>query len=658
MRESLGKFLQRELKPTTGRGNYALRLTLTCGVLILLFMTLHIPLLAVAIIVAFYLSQSNVVTISMLSIAFFLLLSVVIGIIVLMLKFTYEYPLVRLVCSSLLFFAAMFCMRIFGKAGLAFFIIALSVIFAQTFPSMTGNGELLIRMVLWLWVAANTAVLVTLLVNACFRQSYPDYQFRQQLAKDFSDCAWQLNRYQQTTQATNPVAATDVAKQFSRLQELFNLACRSSAAFRRQQERWHTTMAAAAQCYYLTMLIPPRDTDLDQNRQTLAAELSGYLQQIAAQCSRPDYPDSELPTAPGIRGDDVVLHQLAMICTRLSAGELVELPTYPVEKPPLMASDAWTNPVYPQFALKTLLATLLCYLFYTATDWEGIHTIMLSCVIVAQPGLGATMQKTWLRIAGALLATLLALGLMIIVQPNLASVTGLLVMVLPVMALSGWIAGGSERIAYAGIQIAFTFALAFLDWFGPLYNLTELRDRVIGILLGVLVSSVIHLYLWPESEAMKLKRQLSQLFCRLAEEMAEDKAFHQRQWGPVYQSLLATENLLNRVSAEPVSARVYPYPELREWPVEKSFVGAQEIMRLCEGYRLYSHDSPDFLRQCAPVLKKYAAQIEQATDNSYPQLPETDGNPYSQPLARAICALPVWGANSHQRVPSGGTIKP
>jgi hypothetical protein len=34
---------------------------------------------------------------------------------------------------------------------------------------------------------------------------------------------------------------------------------------------------------------------------------------------------------------------------------------------------------------------------------------MLSCVIVAQPGLGATMQKTWLRIGGALLATLLAL---------------------------------------------------------------------------------------------------------------------------------------------------------------------------------------------------------------------------------------------------------
>jgi multidrug resistance protein MdtO len=129
-------------------------------------------------------------------------------------------------------------------------------------------------------------------------------------------------------------------------------------------------------------------------------------------------------------------------------------------------------------------------MFFTAADWQGIHTIMLSCVIVAQPGLGATLQKTWLRIGGALLATLIALILIVFVQPWTDSLSGLLAMTLPVFALAAWIAAGSERIAYAGIQIGFTFALAFLSWFGPLSNLTELRDRVIGILLGVLVSSL------------------------------------------------------------------------------------------------------------------------------------------------------------------------
>ncbi len=68
---------------------------------------------------------------------------------------------------------------------------------------------------------------------------------------------------------------------------------------------------------------------------------------------------------------------------------------------------------------------------------------MLSCVIVAQPGLGATMQKTWLRIGGALLA-LLALLLIVFVQPWTDSLTGLLAMSLPVLALAAWIAAGSS----------------------------------------------------------------------------------------------------------------------------------------------------------------------------------------------------------------------
>ncbi|MDP1098245.1 multidrug transporter subunit MdtO, partial [Klebsiella quasipneumoniae] len=70
------------------------------------------------------------------------------------------------------------------------------------------------------------------------------------------------------------------------------------------------------------------------------------------------------------------------------------------------------------FALKTLLATLICYLLYTDAYWMVIHKIMLSCVIVAQPGRGATMQNTWLRICGALFATLLALLLIVFVQPR------------------------------------------------------------------------------------------------------------------------------------------------------------------------------------------------------------------------------------------------
>lgn len=81
-----------------------------------------------------------------------------------------------------------------------------------------------------------------------------------------------------------------------------------------------------------------------------------------------------------------VLQEMATTL-QLAQGEPVALPQGEVEKAPLLAPDT-AQPGISHFALKTLLATLICYVFYTAADWQGLHTIMLSCVIVAQPGLG------------------------------------------------------------------------------------------------------------------------------------------------------------------------------------------------------------------------------------------------------------------------------
>jgi multidrug resistance protein MdtO len=149
-------------------------------VLIVLFMTLQI-LLAVALIVVFYVSQPNVLMIKLVSVVFLVTVSVALGGVLLIIKWTYDYPLIRLVASVALFFCAIYLMRVLGKLGLAFFVVALAVIYAQTFPSMTSQSEILVRLLLWLWVAINTAILVTLLVNACFQQAFPGYQFKARL---------------------------------------------------------------------------------------------------------------------------------------------------------------------------------------------------------------------------------------------------------------------------------------------------------------------------------------------------------------------------------------------------------------------------------------------------------------------------------------------
>lgn len=630
--QSLWPFLTRELRDAPGRANYTLRLTLSCAVLIVLFMTLHIPFLAVALIVVFYVSQPNVLMIKLVSVVFVVTVSVALGGVLLIIKWTYDYPLIRLVASVILFFCAIYLMRVLGKLGLAFFVVALAVIYAQTFPSMTSQSEILVRLLLWLWVAINTAILVTLLVNACFQQAFPGYQFKARLVVMLRQTARRLS---QPDDGTPPPTVTEIAGQFNQLRSLYQQAARATPEIAASPQAWQSLMAAALSCSHLTAQLLPGDDHPDARRR-IASQLNALADNLPAAA------EVQPLIVPRDGANSAILQEIAEVLARLARGETIPLSQGEVEKAPLLLPDAWSNPAYLHFALKTLLATLLCYVFYTAADWQGIHTIMLSCVIVAQPGLGATMQKTWLRIGGALLATLIALLLIVFVQPWTDSLSGLLAMTLPVFALAAWIAAGSERIAYAGIQIGFTFALAFLSWFGPLSNLTELRDRVIGILLGVLVSSIVHLYLWPDSEAPQLKARLAQLYRQLAQTLAARD--NEVQQVPLFAALTESETLINRVAAEPLGTYAHPWPEAKSWPARATFRQAEEILRLSEGYRLYAAPEDTFLARCARRLEAYASDID-AQQNTVErvQAPQPDpANPFGAPLVNALAALPTW----------------
>ena len=400
----LAHFLRQELRDAPGRASYTLRLTLSCAVLITLFMTLQIPFLAVALIVVFYVSQPNVLMIKLVSVVFFVTVTVALGGVLLIIKWTYDYPLIRLAASVALFFCAIYLMRVLGKLGLAFFVVALAVIYAQTFPSMTSQSEILVRLLLWLWVAINTAILVTLLVNACFQQAFPGNQFKARLAGMLHEVARRLTAPGDEA----PPTFGETAAQFNQLQSLFAQASRATPEIAAEPQAWRSRLAATLRCYQLAALLQADEADSDDRQQ-----LSQAVLKLKSALSEEQFDGAIPPLALSGRGiNHAVLQEMATLLQQLAQGEPVALPQGEVEKAPLLAPDAWRNPAYLHFALKTLLATLICYVFYTAADWQGLHTIMLSCVIVAQPGLGATMQKTWLRIGGALLATLLAVLLL------------------------------------------------------------------------------------------------------------------------------------------------------------------------------------------------------------------------------------------------------
>ena len=162
------------------------------------------------------------------------------------------------------------------------------------------------------------------------------------------------------------------------------------------------------------------------------------------------------------------------------------------------------------------------------------------------------------------------------------------------------------------------------------------------ILLGVLVSSIVHLYLWPDSEAPQLKARLAQLYRQLAQTLAarDDEV----QQVPLFAALTESETLINRVSAEPLGTYAHPWPEAKSWPARATFRQAEEILRLSESYRLYAAPEDTFLARCARRLEAYASDID-AQQNTVErvQAPQPDpANPFGAPLVNALAALPAW----------------
>ncbi len=85
----------------------------------------------------------------------------------------------------------------------------------------------------------------------------------------------------------------------------------------------------------------------------------------------------------------------------------------------------------------------------------------------------------------------------------------LLLLLAPVTFLCGCIAFGSERIAYAGLQIALAFYLSTLQGFGPTLDMETARDRIVGLLIGnPAVISVIFVTIWPVSAARVVRANL------------------------------------------------------------------------------------------------------------------------------------------------------
>ena len=251
----------------------------------------------------------------------------------------------------------------------------------------------------------------------------------------------------------------------------------------------------------------PADISADSKRQ-YAAHLDDMM--AALEAGRPLPPPSDMLAAPASRPEAAMMQALES----LSGGKSHDFG--PGGHDRLFAADAFTNPIYKRFALKTTLAAILCYMFYAAIDWQGIHTAMVTCYVASMGTAGDTIHKLALRIAGCLLGAAIGVASLIFLMPHLESVGGLMILVFAVALLAAWITAGSEKVSYAGLQVGLAFTLTVLHGFGPTTDLDTASDRIIGILVGNFAVYIVSTMIWPVPVATVIRQRLSQSAQRIA----------------------------------------------------------------------------------------------------------------------------------------------
>jgi multidrug resistance protein MdtO len=175
----------------------------------------------------------------------------------------------------------------------------------------------------------------------------------------------------------------------------------------------------------------------------------------------------------------------------------------------LLLPDAFQNPEYKRFAFAGCLAASVCYVLYNALDWPGIFPSVLTCMVTALSTVGSSFQAQLLRLAGFVVGGLvLGISAQILILPGIDSIFGFALFFAAGTAIAAWFATSSPRLSFFGVQIALAFYFVNLQDFKFQTDLTVPRDKVIGVLLGILAMGFIFDRFGTKSDTEQLQKLL------------------------------------------------------------------------------------------------------------------------------------------------------
>jgi multidrug resistance protein MdtO len=519
-----------ELRPYPGRDLAALRMAIACTAIVLISNTFRLPLQDVLPFLVLFTSKEEKITTTITAVLALFAITISVGAALLVFKCTGNRPEFRIPGMAVEIFVGMYLFRVLA-VGPVGFILAFIVSVSQSIVDLYPTPEDAVHEFLWVWVAVSLGAGVGWLTNLVL---FP-VPARRVLQREFVD-SWQKVGNSLTELIDGSPAAARrflrplVKRGPARLLKLLKLSLLEAHDLRpKQVELTRLVLALDKTSRLLFSYSAWRSRPTHESLSSADKAILDRLKEKADYFERefldgfvPDFaPSSETPGGyvgqalnEQERADDSAALQvieaertLRDLAAPSEDGHQTKPPTR--AKKSLFVADAFTNPKHVQFALKVTLAGMIGYIFYTASDYFGIHTVYYTPLIIALGSTGATMHKGLLRILGCVVGGGLGLICTIWVIPRFETLGMYLFIVFCLHGLAAWVAFGSERISYLGLQIALTFDLGVLKDFGPPKEIDPIRDRFIGIILGIFIISVVFALVWPEDARSFFRQKLA-----------------------------------------------------------------------------------------------------------------------------------------------------
>ena len=479
-RKPLLTFLAQELAPTEGRGLAVARIAAACTITVTIAMVFRIPLAAYMAYMVFLTSKDDIAGTARMAVAGTLAITLGVIFSLGLGQFSLGDPAIRLPAMALTTFLAMYSARTFALGPISF-LAGFIVVTMQSVVDQVPNPEAFTRLTLWLWVVVIVPVAVTMLINLLFGPAASAVAERG-VRKVLADLEAALT-------------SGGIAGRLGEWREILvplTEKSRNPRAIRRLLD-----VLIILEAYPDPM--PPRE----QTR--LSYLIRGCVGALERQTYLTEAPP-ETESTPEALAATRAFAELQREFSRTQTSPPAHTERQPRQ---LFVPDALSNPAHWQFALKTTLAIMIVYSVYTMLDWPGLLTSIVTVFFVALGSVGETVHKLTLRISGAITGGLIAGLSIVFVLPYFDDIGQLCLLTAVVAVFAGWVATSSERLSYAGMQIALAFFMGILQTYSPATDLTVLRDRVVGILLGNVVMTLVFSVLWPESAITRFRGALA-----------------------------------------------------------------------------------------------------------------------------------------------------